>query len=144
MLSCRWCLCGLVWFLPLPCSKIWNCALDNIKFGAQCCDFWHSIFKAITDGKGINWYFNDECRAQQSINHHTKKHGDWFIHPELFAQENPRTTQKIKQQRSEKFKLYLHNVVVLWNIAFYMCLTLRIMVKCTCTIFVWKWIESIA
>ena len=32
MLSQRWCLCGLVWFLPLPCSKIWNCAQDDIKF----------------------------------------------------------------------------------------------------------------
>ena len=24
-------------------------------------------FKAITDGKGINWYFNDEFKAQQSM-----------------------------------------------------------------------------
>ena len=32
-----------------------------------------------------------------------QKHGDWYIHPELFVQENPGTTQKIKQKRSEKF-----------------------------------------
>ena len=24
-------------------------------------------FKAITDGKGINWYFNDEFKAQQLV-----------------------------------------------------------------------------
>ena len=69
--------------------------------------------------------------------------GDWYLHPELFAQENPGTTLKIKQKRSEKFKLCIHNVVVLRNIAFYMCLTLRIMVKCTGATFVCKWIESI-
>ena len=39
MLSQRWCLCGLVWFLPLPCSKIWNCAQDDIKF--KCIVLWY-------------------------------------------------------------------------------------------------------
>ena len=31
MFSHRWCLCSLVWFLPLPCSKILNFAQENIK-----------------------------------------------------------------------------------------------------------------
>ena len=57
-----------------------------------------------------------------------KKHGNWYIHPELFVQENPKTTHKIIQKRSEKFKPCIYNVVV---------------VKCTGAIFVCKWIKSI-
>ena len=51
----------------------------------------------------------------------------------------------IKSSRKglKKFKPCIHNVVVLWNIAFYMCLSLRVIVKCTGAIFVCKWIESI-
>ena len=78
-----------------------------------------------------------------TVNHNIKTHGNWYIHQELFVQENPGTTHKIKQKTSEKFKPCIHNVVVLWSIAFYVCLTLRIMVKCKGDTFVCKWIESI-
>ena len=67
----------------------------------------------------------------------------WLLVLELFAQENPGTTHKNKLQRSENLNLAYYNVVVLWNIAFYMCRSLRVMVKCTGAIFVCKWIESI-
>ena len=32
-----------------------------------------------------------------TVNHHTKKHGNWYIQPELFVQENTGTTDKNKQ-----------------------------------------------
>ena len=37
--------------------------------------------------------------SKSYCNHHTKKHGNWYIHPELFAQENLGTTQKIQAEK---------------------------------------------
>ena len=66
----------------------------------------------------------------------------WLLVLELFAQENPEPHIKTSCKGLKNLNLAYYNVV-LWNIAFYMCRSLRVMVKCTGAIFVCKWIESI-
>ena len=68
----------------------------------------------------------------------------WLVHsPRTLCTRKSRNHSKNQAERSEKFKLCIHNFVVSWNIAFYVCLTLRIKVKCTGAIFVCNWVESI-
>ena len=144
MLSRRWCLCGLVWFLPLPCSKIWNCAQDNIRFWCVVLWFLTVYFKQLLMAKvltGTSMMNVDHSNQCKQLYQKTW----WLVHsPRTLWARKYWNHSKIKQKRSQKFKLCIHYVFVVWNIAFYMCLTLRIMVKCTGTIFVCKWIESIS
>ena len=139
MLSCRWCLCGLVWFLPLPCSKIWNCAQDNIRFWCVVLWFLTVYFKQLLMAKvltGTSMMNIDHSNQCKQLYQKTW----WLVHsPRTLCARKSWNHSKIKQKRSQKFKLCIHNVFVVWNIAFYMRIALRIMVKCTGTIFVSKW-----
>ena len=69
----------------------------------------------------------------------------WLVHSTrtLCARKILEPLIKTSSKGLENFKPSIHNVIVLWNIAFYMCLSLRVMVKCTGAIFVCRWIESI-